>query len=105
MSWLDCTYLPGSWCPEDDGVGDTGDDEHGEAHEEGSYDGVERAEERDQESKEPQQHAHRQPNQHPGPEGRLMDPPVLLPHEIEGHDVQPKCYRLCKSHIKSSMLG
>lgn len=92
-----CAYLSCNWAPECDGVGDARDDEHREAHEEGSNHRVQRAKEREHEGKQPQEAAQWQSNHHSLEEVCLVHSPVLLPNEIEGHDVESKCHSLCQT--------
>lgn len=101
FSFEQCLYLPSSWCPKRDDVGNTRNDEHGEAHEEGSYDRVQWAKKWDHEREKPQQQADWNSNQHSYEEVRLMYTPIFLPHEIKRHDVDPKSYSL-SFQIKAS---
>jgi hypothetical protein len=82
------TYLVCNWVPECDGVDDTGDDEHSEAHEEGSNDRVQGAEEREHERQQPHEATQLQPNNISLEEACLVNSPILLPNEVERRDVR-----------------
>lgn len=85
-------------CPESDEVGNTRNDECGEAHEQGPNHRIERSKEWERKSQKPKQETNRQSSQHSVNVWWLMHTQQFLPHEVEGHHVQSKCHRLVDDH-------
>lgn len=83
-------YLASFRAPEDVEVDDAGNHEGAETHEDGADDAVEGPEERKEEGQKPQKPGHGDTRHCSEGKPRVVNAQQLLPHEKQGHHIQPE---------------